>query len=94
MTLEPARPEDAEAMAKVHALSFETGWTAVDIAALLAAPGGFGFLVRDDDGVQAFILVRAIVGEAEILTLATDPAARRRGFARVLIEAASAAATA
>jgi ribosomal-protein-alanine N-acetyltransferase len=38
------------------------------------------------------ILCRALAGEAEILTLAVDPAARRRGVARALVEAAAALA--
>ena len=38
---------------------------------------------------KGFILCRSIAGEAEILTLAVDPARRRRGAGRALVEAAA-----
>jgi ribosomal-protein-alanine N-acetyltransferase len=88
MTLEPARPQSAEALARVHATSFDQPWKAADIAELLTAPGGFGLALLERGAPLAFILVRAIAGEAEILTLAVDPSARRRGVARALVEAA------
>jgi len=88
MTLEPVGPEAAVDLAAAHARSFAAPWKAEDIAALLAAPGGFGLAVREGDAVQAFLIGRAIAGEAEVLTLATDPDQRRRGLARGLLEAA------
>jgi len=94
MTLEPARPSEAAALAEVHARSFETGWSAVDIAALLTAAGGFGLVVREAGAISALMIGRAIAGEAEVLTLAVDPAARRRGLASGLLHAACAAASA
>jgi ribosomal-protein-alanine N-acetyltransferase len=92
MRLEPAHPDEATALAAAHATSFEVGWTAIDIAALLVVPGGFGFAVRDGTDIQALLIGRAIAGEAEVLTLAVDPLLRRRGAARALLEAAFAAA--
>lgn len=92
--LEPVRAEDAAALAAVHARAFEAGWSAADIGELLAAPGGFGLAVREAGEVGGFVLARSIAGEAEILTLAVDPAARRRGLGRGLLEAAAAAALA
>jgi len=81
---------DAEALARVHAASFEQPWRAEDIVALLDAPGGFCLSARDDKGaIEGFILSRAIAGEAEILTLAVMPAARRRGLATALTDAAA-----
>jgi ribosomal-protein-alanine N-acetyltransferase len=94
MSLEPVAKDQAQALAEVHARSFETGWSAADIAALLAAPGGFGLAVREDGVICGFLLGRAIAGEAEVLTLAVAPAARRRGVARALMAAAIAAAEA
>ena len=57
------------------------------MAGLLAMPGVFGFI----DGRGGFILVRAAGGEAEILTLAVEPSARRRGLGRALLDQALAA---
>lgn len=90
MILVPATREQADAMALTHAQSFETGWSAADIAACLAAPGGYGVVAADDDdpaAINGFLLARSIVGEAEVLTLAVSPQSRRRGVARALLEA-------
>jgi ribosomal-protein-alanine N-acetyltransferase len=95
MILAPATAEDADALAKAHARSFTPPWSAEDIAALLAAPGGYAMLVKDAGDaapVLGFLLARAIAGEAEILTLAVDPSHRRQGLARALLEASVAAA--
>jgi ribosomal-protein-alanine N-acetyltransferase len=94
MRLEPTTAEDAPALAVVHARAFDHGWRAEEIAALIRSPGGLGLCVREADTVLGFVLVRAIAGQAEILTLAVEPAARRRGIARALITAAMAAARA
>ena len=92
MTLAPVTPDAADALARVHATSFDHPWSAADIAELLAAPGAFGLAIAETDAPVAFVLVRAIAGEAEILTLAVDPAMRRRGLAQALVEAAFLAA--
>jgi ribosomal-protein-alanine N-acetyltransferase len=80
---------ETDALAAIHAVAFASPWSGSDIAALLASPGVFALAGRDVRGPHGFILVRAIAGEAEILTLAVDPAFRRRGLARVLVEAAT-----
>lgn len=94
MTLEPVQAADAPALAAIHARAFDHGWGAGEIAALIASPGGFGLCVRSDGEILGFVLARAIAGEAEILTLAVDPDRRRRGLARGLMAAATAAAQA
>jgi ribosomal-protein-alanine N-acetyltransferase len=91
MILKSASAQDAAAMARAHATSFDAPWSADDIADLLGAPGVFGLIVRAAEPaaeVLGFILARAIAGEAEILTLAVNPAARRQGLARALLRAA------
>ncbi|GGL52429.1 GNAT family N-acetyltransferase [Wenxinia marina] len=72
------------ALAALHAAAFpdERGWSAGEFAALLAAPGA----VLEVHG-PAFVLGRVIADEAEILTLATDPAHRRQGHARAALAA-------
>ena len=72
----------SEELAELHAKCFTTprSWSASEFASfqnnafLLTAP-------------QGFLLGRVIADEAEILTLAVDPAARRQGLARGLVEA-------
>ena len=65
-----------EALARLHALCFTRPrpWSAAEFDALLKGPGCF--LVARETG---FVLGRAVAGEAELLTLAVDPAHRRQG---------------
>jgi ribosomal-protein-alanine N-acetyltransferase len=79
-------------MAAIHATCFPTGeaWDATVMAAELGQPGVFGFI--DEEG--GLILARTAADEAEILTLAVAPLARRRGIGRALVEAAAAHACA
>jgi ribosomal-protein-alanine N-acetyltransferase len=76
--------EMARPMAAIHAEAFagphDSPWSAAAISALLQQPGVFS--VRGEDG---FILMRGVAGEAEILTLAVRPAARRAGLGAGLV---------
>ena len=80
-----AGAEDLPSLAALHAEAFEAPWPEAEIAALLDSPGVFALL---DEG-KGFILCRGVAGEAEILTLAVTPAARRIGLGRTLVEAAA-----
>jgi len=91
VTLRGVLSDQAADLARVHAAAFEHAWSGEEIAQLLDSPGGFALMI-EGAGPVAFILCRAIAGEAEILTIAVDPAFRRQGLARALIEAAAAAA--
>ncbi|MCU0815994.1 MAG: ribosomal protein S18-alanine N-acetyltransferase [Cypionkella sp.] len=72
----------AEDLARLHAASFTTPrpWSAAEIAALLDSP--HVFLLAEE---EAFLMGRVIADEAELLTLAVDPPARRRGLGRALL---------
>ncbi|HYE44629.1 MAG TPA: GNAT family N-acetyltransferase [Caulobacter sp.] len=74
---------EAAALAAVHAQAFDHGWSSAEIAALLDSPGTFA--IAEDQG---FVLARVAAGEAEIITLAVAPAARRQGLATRLMEEA------
>lgn len=65
----------------LHARCFTTPrpWSAAEFSALMATTGSF-LLTRDN----SFLLGRAIAGEAELLTLAVAPEARRQGQGRAL----------
>lgn len=71
-----------QAMTALHALCFSVPrpWTAEAFAALLTSP-----LVFFCGTEQGFILGRVVAGEAELLTLAVHPDARRRGMGRQLL---------
>lgn len=72
-----------EGMAALHARAFRESraWSASEIAALLAAPG---FAVASEAG---FAIGRCVAEEAELITIAIDPSARRRGQGRALLAA-------
>ncbi|MGC9418588.1 MAG: GNAT family N-acetyltransferase [Rhodovulum sp.] len=76
-------------LAGVHAQCFThpRPWTAAEFTALLTGPGVF--LTGD---ASAFALGRAVADEAELLTLAVAPAARRQGLGRARLAAFEAAA--
>lgn len=73
---------DAPALEAIHCAAFGTdGWSAQMIADQLRVPQTFGLI--DDEGGMA--LARSVVDEAEILTLAVAPQARRRGIGARLL---------
>ncbi len=82
----------APALAALHALAFPPGqaWGAEAIALMLEMPGTIGLW----QPAEGFVLVRVAADEAEILTLAVIPAARRRGLGAALMRAAMADARA
>ena len=85
--IEPAHQGHAAAMAAIHAAAFPPGeaWGADAIRVQLALPTTFGLLAH----AGGMALARAVGEQAEILTLAVIPAARRRGIARALLQAAA-----
>ncbi|MBL8562090.1 MAG: GNAT family N-acetyltransferase [Gemmobacter sp.] len=71
-----------EAMAALHARCFTTPrpWSAAEFATLRADP--LCFALTEPDGL---LWGRAVAGEAELLTLAVAPEARRQGIAARLL---------
>jgi ribosomal-protein-alanine N-acetyltransferase len=88
MRLRRAGEADAARMAAIHAAAFDPGWSAVELAASARGRGAFALAV-DERAMLGFIIARVIAGEAEILTIAVDPSARRRGIGRALVAAAA-----
>jgi tRNA threonylcarbamoyl adenosine modification protein YeaZ len=79
-------PVTAPLLADLHAQAFSAGWPAADVAQMLEIPGTLALLASRGTAPLGFILLRAIAGEAEILTLAVAPDHRRKGVARSLVE--------
>ena len=73
----------AAQLAALHVRCFGTPrpWTEAEFAGFLADPLVF-LLVEGDAGL---LLGRAVAGEAELLTIAVAPEARRRGLGRKLM---------
>ncbi len=90
--IEAAAPLHATLLAALHAMAFapHDRWDAQAMHTLLEQPGVFGLI--DDAG--GMVLARVVADEAEILTLAVAPPARRQGVGRGLLAAAAGIAAA
>ena len=77
----------AEIYAALHARAFpiEEAWTAADFADLLSLSTTEAEELTSDGALVSFLVAQVVAGEAEILTLATEPEARRQGFAQRLL---------
>ena len=93
--------ENAEALAALHHRCFDRPWTAESFTNLLAAQWrvalaatdtnaqGKGDATGGKDRLHGFILLQHVADEAEVLTLAVAPEARRTGLAMRLLTAAT-----
>ncbi len=92
MTPQAATAADAAALAQLHAAAFPPAeaWGEDAISLMLGQPGGYGLWLPG----QGFVLARVAADEAEILTLAVVPAARRQGLGGALMAGAMTAAAA
>jgi ribosomal-protein-alanine N-acetyltransferase len=89
--MESVGPEAANLLATLHARAFERPWSMAEIAKLLENPAVFAVLSRADEP-QGFVLAWAAAGDAELLTVAVVPEARRKGVGAALVTAAGVAA--
>lgn len=74
-----------QSLAALHSTAFSRtrAWSEDEFARLLAQKG-----TKCTGDMRCFVLTRTIVDEAELLTLATDPAYRRKGLAAQTLRAA------
>lgn len=66
---------------------FGEAWTSAQCLGMLSLPGVWLVIASLDGGDAGFALARSTGDEAELLLLATRPAARRRGVAGALLRA-------
>ncbi len=82
---------DLDLASRLHGEAFaplgERVWTRQDMAELLASPGVAGWVLQSADAAIGFALCRVAADEAELLTIAVQPAKRRRGAGRALLAA-------
>lgn len=91
--IEAATGETAPLLAALHAQAFpERAWSEAEIADLLRNPTAFAFTWRGGDAPVGFALGWTAAGEAELLTVAVVPDARRGGVGQMLLNAICAAA--
>lgn len=89
MKIAYAGPDEAARLAALHASAFDTPWSDADLLELMRGVGVTALAAE-----EGFILLRVLGPEAEVLTLAVAPEARRRGLGRRLVESALGAAAA
>ena len=84
--LRTAVDADTEILARLHGLAFpEDPWESRALSRLVALPTMHARLAFSDRKPIGFLMALVVGGEAEVLTLCVDPAARRRGIARALL---------
>jgi ribosomal-protein-alanine N-acetyltransferase len=86
--LRTAVPADVERLAQLEQICFPDPWPLHLVAQELRNPSTLVLVAAGDQGskVDGYASFRQGGGEAELLRLAVDPAARRQGLARALIE--------
>ena len=92
LDIRPAGPFDLALLAELHAACFTEHWDEAALASLLATPGALALLAAAAEEPSGFVILRAIAGEAEIISIGVRPEMRRSGIGRGLLAAAAAAA--
>jgi ribosomal-protein-alanine N-acetyltransferase len=83
--VEPASQRDAARLAQLHAASFHRGWGEGEFEAMLSERNTLVHRLRQGRKVIGFAVSRLAADEAEILSIAIDPAQRGRGLSRHLL---------
>ena len=91
MSLRLTNPADAASLSRLHAASFDDGWTTDDFVTWLSRAEGFAVVTGECEPV-AFGLALMAGTDAELLTIATDPLERHRGLGRQIFQALDAEA--
>lgn len=90
--IEAAPPTACDLLASLHARAFPRPWTAAEIAKLMENQAVFALIHGNGAQAQGFVMAWAAAGDAELLTVAVAPKARRKGFGAALVTAAGVAA--
>ena len=90
--IEAAAPTASDLLASLHARAFPKPWSAAEIAKLMENQAVFALVHGNGAEAQGFVMAWVAAGDAEVLTVAVAPEARRRGFGAALVTAAGVAA--
>lgn len=85
-TLREARVNDAPAFSNLHGVSFRRGWSEEEFITLLRDPNVLAHAAKLGPDTRGFILSRKAADEAEILSVAVDPASRGKGISSRLLD--------
>ena len=92
LIIRKAALSDVEKLAQLHSLCFAEAWDGPAFHRLLQNANVFALVGGTASESQSFLVVQVAAGESEILSLGTNPASRRKGYARSLVLTASEAA--
>jgi [ribosomal protein S18]-alanine N-acetyltransferase len=85
----PGTADDLQCVTRLMSAAFDPrfgeAWTPAQCLGVLSLPGIWLTIAEDDGGARGFALLRIAAGEAELLLLAVDPLARRRGIGATLL---------
>ena len=81
-----AGPNDARAMAALHAAAFHRGWSDGEFEQLLIDRNVVAHRAMLGRGLVGFIVSRLVLDEAEILSVAVTSSRRGKGLARRLLD--------
>jgi [ribosomal protein S18]-alanine N-acetyltransferase len=84
--LSAAGPNDAPAMAEVHAQAFRRGWSEAEFERLLADANIVAHRASAGRRLVGFAVSRIAADEAEVLSIAVAPSWRGRGIAGRLLD--------
>lgn len=77
-------------LAELHHAAFssqgERSWTPSEFADILAIPGTSAKLYRSNGKPIGFVIVRTVLDEAELISIAVDPAFQGQGFAKKMMD--------
>lgn len=83
----PLDGDHAAAASAIHSASFARRWGTLELERMIATETSHtdGIFIGGDKKLAGFALSRLVAGEAEILTLAVEPATRGQGAGRALL---------
>ena len=79
------RQEHVAAVAALDALCFSMPWSENAVAEELTNPLSLWLVVTDGEKLVGYIGSQSVMGEADMMNVAIDPAYRRRGIGETLI---------
>ncbi len=82
------RLADLPAVMEIDRQSLPRPWSEAIWREELTSPFGLYVVLEEGDDISGHIGIKHIADEAHVMTLAVRPERRRRGFARLLVEAA------
>jgi [ribosomal protein S18]-alanine N-acetyltransferase len=87
IAIAPATPDDAQALAALHAGALPPGWPATDFADYATASNRILLKAQEAGALLGLAIVQIAADEAEILSIAVAKEARRRGLGSAMMAA-------